>query len=277
MDTQLNSINRSDLGKFISDPRTIVAFENLSSNQDSLIGTVNQIAAASFVSVSLTTALTNDRVLAGSSDILLTDAGPKGNLSIELSTTGVSAGSYGSPAKTTQLAVDSKGRLSLVAEYILNTDNVTEGSANLFFTTARSRNSISAGTGLSYVPATGVMSISSAFFATGTYTPVLTNVLNIDASTPFVCQYVKVGDMVTVSGVVNIDPTALSATQMNMSLPIASNFIGSNNCGGAAYAAAVAQGAAIYGESATDTARFEFLATTTANAAMSFSFTYRII
>mgnify|MGYP003343263409 FL=1 len=61
---------------------------------------------------------------------------------------------------------------------------------------------------------------------TGTYFPVLTNVTNVDASSVYTCQYVRIGNIVTVSGKVGIDCTAAAATatELGMDLPIASNF-----------------------------------------------------
>jgi hypothetical protein len=59
--------------------------------------------------------------------------------------------------------------------------------------------------------------------ASGTYTPTLSNTTNIAASAAFVCQYQRVGNVVTVSGRVNITPTAASvASELGISLPIAS-------------------------------------------------------
>jgi len=53
----------------------------------------------------------------------------------------------------------------------------------------------------------------------GTYTPTLTNLTNIDASTAFKLQYMRVGKVVTVSGIVNIDPSASGDIDLRMSLP----------------------------------------------------------
>src|SRR3990167_10996405 len=66
-----------------------------------------------------------------------------------------------------------------------------------------------------------------------TYTPTLTNVFNVAASTAYACQYMRVGNVVTVSGQVDIDPTAASTyTELDISLPIASAFTATNQLGG---------------------------------------------
>lgn len=115
--------------------------------------------------------------------------------------------------------------------------------------------------------------------ASGTYTPTLTNTSNISASTAYVCQYSRVGSVVTVSGKVDIDPTAtLTSTVLGISLPSASNFSAEENLGGTAFCPTVASlGAAIFADSANDRATLKFITTDINNNSMFFSFTYRII
>lgn len=58
----------------------------------------------------------------------------------------------------------------------------------------------------------------------GTYTPTITNVVNVAASSAPHAIYMRIGNIVHVSGIVNIDPTtAATATQFRISLPIASD------------------------------------------------------
>ena len=58
--------------------------------------------------------------------------------------------------------------ITAVTENTLNSDNVTEGSSNLYHTTARARSSISAaGSNLTYNSSTGSMSFSSASLTPG--------------------------------------------------------------------------------------------------------------
>jgi hypothetical protein len=67
----------------------------------------------------------------------------------------------------------------------------------------------------------------------GTYTPTLTAVSNVAASTAYACQYMRVGNVVTVSGIADIDPTTgTTTTRIGISLPVASNFTGQQNLGG---------------------------------------------
>lgn len=113
----------------------------------------------------------------------------------------------------------------------------------------------------------------------GTYTPTLFNVLNVSASTAYVCQYMRVGNVVTVSGAVDIDPTvATSATLLEMSLPIASNLADFNQCCGTAVAGgAIGNSASVLGQTTDNRAQFFMTPTSASNLGYGFSFTYLII
>lgn len=116
-------------------------------------------------------------------------------------------------------------------------------------------------------------------FADGTYNPTLTNVANVTASTAYQCQYLRVGNTVVVSGKFDIDPTlTATATQLGISLPIASNIGAAQNCGGVAFASGIAsQGAAIVGDATNDRAEVQYISTDTTNQPMYFIFQYLII
>jgi len=77
-------------------------------------------------------------------------------------------GSYGSTSTSLSLTIQKNGVITAVTENTLNSDNVTEGSSNLYHTTARARSSISAaGSNLTYNSSTGSMSFSSASLTPG--------------------------------------------------------------------------------------------------------------
>lgn len=115
--------------------------------------------------------------------------------------------------------------------------------------------------------------------AFGTYTPTLTNLANIDASTPYECQYLQVGDVVTVSGRCDADMTAsATATQLRISLPIPSVFTAAEQCSGTAFCpTAAGEGAAIRASVTASTASMNWITSTTSNQAMYFTFTYIVI
>lgn len=120
--------------------------------------------------------------------------------------------------------------------------------------------------------------VAAANLASGAYSPTLTNVANLDGSTAFAALYLRVGDVVTVSGKVSVNPTAAGSVQLGISLPFASNITDEQDCNGAAFSPTIAgQGAAILGDTANNRAQMQWIAVDTTNQPMFFTFTYRII
>lgn len=122
-------------------------------------------------------------------------------------------------------------------------------------------------------------SFTSTNLTSGTYTPTLTNVANLDASTAYQCQYMRVGNTVTVSGKVDVDPTAAATpTQLGISLPIASNIGGAEDCAGTGASPGIAgQSMAVVGNAANNRAELQWIAGDLTNQATYFTFTYQVI
>lgn len=115
--------------------------------------------------------------------------------------------------------------------------------------------------------------------ASGTYTPTITGVTNVAASTAYQAQYLRVGNTVTVSGKTDIDATSSSsATRFGLSLPIASNFGAEEDLGGimAIYLASVTPGI-IYADTTNDRADFYYFAPSAVNLPLRWHFTYQVI
>lgn len=113
---------------------------------------------------------------------------------------------------------------------------------------------------------------------TQTYTPTLTGVTNITASTPRLCNFVRVGNQCIVSGTCDIDPTAAAATQLGISLPIASNFTNSLQCAGIIATSEVASYVGVViSDSTNDRAEFNFVSLDGNNRTFKFQFQYQII
>lgn len=116
--------------------------------------------------------------------------------------------------------------------------------------------------------------------ADGTYSAAYTNVANLD-STPSntTCQYMRVGNTVTVSGTVTVDPTAATtSTQVGISIPIASDFGSIGQCAGTAFASGIAsQGAAILADVTNNRAQMQWISSDTTSQAMYFTFTYLVV
>ena len=109
----------------------------------------------------------------------------------------------------------------------------------------------------------------------GQYTPTLTNVLNIDASVAFSCNYFRLGDFVLVSGYCTIDPTAVGTIYLGITLPIATDITS------VAQASGIGQNltpddCVIYGDITNDRVTLRSPVTSAANAGWYFFFSYTI-
>lgn len=114
--------------------------------------------------------------------------------------------------------------------------------------------------------------------ASGVYTPTLTNVANLDASTAYECQWLRVGNVVTVSGKFDADSTAGgAATQLGISLPVASDLGALEDLGGTAVSGGSSQTGSITGDLTNNRARVDYVAADTTNRVMSFIFAYQVI
>lgn len=113
----------------------------------------------------------------------------------------------------------------------------------------------------------------------GVYTPTLYNVTNVAASTPYSCQFMRVGNTVHVSGRVDVDPTASGTqTDLGISIPFTSDFAEMHQCAGTGVAPLVdGLSGAIYADATNNRATLSFVTTITANTAIFFTFMYRDI
>jgi hypothetical protein len=113
----------------------------------------------------------------------------------------------------------------------------------------------------------------------GTYTPTLTNGSNVASSNPFICQYMRVGNVVTVSGFLTLDPTSSGTyTSIEISLPIASDFTATSQCGGTGSTGLSTVSAfGILAGVTNNTAQMDGTMGVTSNEAVRFSFTYLIV
>jgi hypothetical protein len=137
-----------------------------------------------------------------------------------------------------------------------------------------------AGTGDRMVQAssTGVLS-ASQIVTSGTYTPTLTNGTNVDSSTSSVCQYTRIGNIVTVFGKIDVDATTLnSQTDVDISLPIASNFAAVTDLNGMTTTMGTNSGYGFVKASiADDRGTLSYFAASTSTTSQYFSFSYQVL
>lgn len=115
----------------------------------------------------------------------------------------------------------------------------------------------------------------------GTYDPVITPVLNVDSSVTSMCTYNRVLNTVTVSGSIQVSPTAIGRVTLRLSLPEISDFQTNLDVGGAGCAMRTdyvnSAPAYLQANASTDLLVITFIAPSTGLYTVSFSVTYPII
>lgn len=122
--------------------------------------------------------------------------------------------------------------------------------------------------------------LSSSNVLGSTYTPTLTNTTNVSASVASVCSYTRDGNVIHVAGMVQIDATlAATVTELELSLPVASNFTDEFQLAGTTVATYNGGNEAgnVRGHITNDRALLRFYSTSTDNQAWYFTFTYRVL
>jgi hypothetical protein len=131
---------------------------------------------------------------------------------------------------------------------------------------------------LAVTSAGDVITVASAgTTASGTYTPTWSGLANVGSVTAFSCQYMRVGDTVTVSGWVTIDAVAdNTATSLSFTLPINSDTSVVNRLNGTGVQQGGGAAASLSGY-ATNFGEFEVIPLVDTAVNYSFHFTYRIV
>lgn len=122
-------------------------------------------------------------------------------------------------------------------------------------------------------PITGT---TNQYVASGTYTISLTNVTNITSSIPSTFQFIRVGNVVTVSGAVDITASGSGATILGISLPVASALAGSNQCAGHGHCTQFAFGR-VEGDATNDRAQYVYSSPGSGSLVHFIHFTYLIV
>lgn len=125
---------------------------------------------------------------------------------------------------------------------------------------------------------TDTATLATLGIVASTYTPTLTNVANVDASTAYALQYIRVGNVITVSGKIDVDPTAgATLTQVGITLPVASDLAQAYQCAGIVASPGTNGYGWIRGDATNNRAEAFFVPGATSNQEFYFHFTYRVI
>lgn len=114
----------------------------------------------------------------------------------------------------------------------------------------------------------------------GTFTPAMTDAYNTAAITPLPCQYLRVGAVVTVSGMAVVTPaTSGDMVAFNSTLPIPSSFGGPSQAAGTFVTSDIPANpmAGAIRAVAVDTIRFDGVAASTGVLEITYSYTYLIV
>lgn len=114
--------------------------------------------------------------------------------------------------------------------------------------------------------------------ASGVYSPGFSGVINLDSgTTPSDSQYIRVGNVVTASGKISVDPTlGATLTSFRLTLPSASNFATEQQAGGTGAFPDTVEPVAIKARVGGDVI-FEWMSVGTSAHVMYYSFTYQIV
>lgn len=127
---------------------------------------------------------------------------------------------------------------------------------------------------------TGVLPTANGGSTSGNFTPTLTNVTNVAASTAYSGQWSRDGNIVTGSGTLDIDTTTGSvATVIGISLPVASNFAIPTDASGVISSGAIfGLVGSVRGDSTNDRFNITFISDAAAgNYTFTYTFSYTVI
>lgn len=109
-----------------------------------------------------------------------------------------------------------------------------------------------------YATPTQVRTAIATAAVNGVYTPTLTNVTNVSASTPNQFTYSRVGNVVTYAGSITVTTSLAAASEVDFSLPIASAFSSDNDMNGTGQSKTVAVNVINEGDAVNDRGECEF-------------------
>ena len=115
MNIQPVNISRDDFARFLPDPRTVRAFENITGNADEVQTT---LASVQFLTLTDAPTLGSERLFTPvAGELVGTDGGANSAYTLGLSDTGILPGVYGDATNFISITVDIKGRITSVTEY----------------------------------------------------------------------------------------------------------------------------------------------------------------
>jgi hypothetical protein len=182
----------------------------------------------------------------------------------------------GTPTAPTQSALDNSTKIATTA-YV---DNAGTFKANLnspALTGTPTAPTAAAGTNNTQIATTAY--VDKFNLASGTYTPTLTNELNVSgASNDGNAQYTRVGNIVTVYGSVSFTQSSTGNSLIGISLPIASNFSAVTQAHGMGISfKTVSTNGVVSSDVTNDRATLSFVANSADTQTFRYSFSYSVL
>jgi hypothetical protein len=133
------------------------------------------------------------------------------------------------------------------------------------------------GSDLSSMTPSGARAILDLDF--GTYTPVAGTLFNVSAAVPTDAQFMRVGNVVTVSGELTVTTLAAGPSFVEFSPPSPSNFTATYQCSGSGVsrAAAYTEEVTLFANNGSDQVRALWISLGVAVTTISYTFTYQIL
>jgi hypothetical protein len=117
---------------------------------------------------------------------------------------------------------------------------------------------------------------SAGNILSGTYTPTLTAVSGVSSLTANPCQYIRVGNVVTVSGSIS-GTDSIASCAVGVTLPIASNLTAANQCSGAGIYSGGGVPISVAGDATNDRAHLQWIVNGSSGSFTAFfTFTYLV-
>ena len=111
----------------------------------------------------------------------------------------------------------------------------------------------------------------------GTYTPTATAITNVTSSSTFNSQYTRLGNIVTVYGIISVTATSSGATTIDISLPVASNLTGGQDFNGIATGdITLTANPTIQSNTTDDRAIIQFAVPSSGTQTIRYSFSYEV-
>ena len=108
----------------------------------------------------------------------------------------------------------------------------------------------------------------------GEHLPAVSLSVNVETISPATCMWTRVGQVVTVSGILSVKPSAVAETSFNLSLPVDTPIWNNHQLNGQGVSASTDQTVYVGGHPATSKARFTFTPASVRAQIISYQFSY---